>query len=111
MKQGRGVGGASRRLAYWLAWAVCALLDANSPQLPTYSIECELECSCLRLLARVDLHRGRLLGDRRYHRLAPPLPADRLDLLRYRPYRGGGPLRRRVRPLRPTGASPLTSGR
>jgi hypothetical protein len=25
MKQGRGVGGASRRLAYWLAWAVCAL--------------------------------------------------------------------------------------
>jgi hypothetical protein len=24
MKQGRGVGGASRRLAYWLAWAVCA---------------------------------------------------------------------------------------
>src|SRR5215217_1120862 len=25
MKQGRGVGGASRRLAYWLAWATCAL--------------------------------------------------------------------------------------
>ena len=41
----------SRRTAAWFVWAVCAFSLTQRPVLPPYSTECELECTCLRLLA------------------------------------------------------------
>src|SRR5829696_3230639 len=90
---------------------VCDLFSIHSALLPPYSPQPEPEYPCLLLLARFDLHRGGLLGDRRHYRFPPAQPSDRLDLLRHRLDRSGGPLRWRVRRLRPTGASPPTSRR
>ena len=80
MEQGGGVDGASQRLAYWLAWATCALsLTLTALNFLLIALNVSLNTPAYVFWPELtSLAVG--YSDRRNYRLAPAQPSDRLDL-------------------------------
>ena len=101
----------SRRSAAWLAWAVCALslaLTALSFFLMALILRLDTPLYFFWLSLTITAIGYSVIGA--VIASPPPQPTHRLDLLRDRLYRGGGPLRWRVRRLRRAGALRGASG-